>query len=233
LPARDAVVRAVERLAARVRAEGGTARVLSVEVRGRGEYDDLVAEFNAARDVEYAEVLERTPAFLAEIAQETARGRATYAEVEESEADLARFRAWLAKITARDYFGAPGGGAARAAVLECARVLAEFEQAALHAEAGDATQAADTPATRPAGAARHGDYGLWDRRRDDAMTWIVDVSAIAAGRRHLDADVSAERGYRRASPGGHAAPRRRRHPRAVATPDGTVQPPSWPMPSWS
>ena len=50
------------------------------------------------------------------LAHEQARGRATYAEVEESEADLHRFQAWLAKIEARDYFLAPGGDAARTAV---------------------------------------------------------------------------------------------------------------------
>ena len=61
----------------------------------------------------------------------------TYAEVEESEADLERFRSWLAKIAARDYFDAPAGEAARVAVEEAAADLAEFEQAALHAEASD------------------------------------------------------------------------------------------------
>ena len=60
---------------------------------------------------------------------------ATYAEVEESEADLERFRSWLAKIAARDYFTAPGGRAARSAVEEAAADLEDFEQAALHAEA--------------------------------------------------------------------------------------------------
>jgi ChrB-like protein len=58
-----------------------------------------------------------------------------YVEVEESEADLDRFRAWLAKITARDYFTAPAGQAARAAVAACEQALAQFEQAALSAEA--------------------------------------------------------------------------------------------------
>src|SRR5687768_9815471 len=37
------------------------------------------------RDTEYREVVERVPQFLAEIEMKTARGRATYAEVEESE----------------------------------------------------------------------------------------------------------------------------------------------------
>ncbi|MGN6167022.1 MAG: Chromate resistance protein ChrB [Solirubrobacteraceae bacterium] len=46
-----------------------------------------------------------------------ARGRAGYTELEESHADLARHQKWLAAIRARDYFGAPGGQEAAAAVL--------------------------------------------------------------------------------------------------------------------
>jgi hypothetical protein len=49
---------------------------------------------------------------LSEITMETARGRAPYAEVEESEADLERFEKWLAAITARDYFQAAAGSTA-------------------------------------------------------------------------------------------------------------------------
>lgn len=134
LPARERPAREVTRLLARVHEQGGTGRVLGIEVPDEREYASLVAQFNAERDAEYAEVRERTPALLAEIATETARGRATYAEVEESEADLDRFRAWLAKIVARDYFNAPGRAAADAAVEECVHALAQFEAAALSAE---------------------------------------------------------------------------------------------------
>ncbi|GAA3454128.1 Chromate resistance protein ChrB [Dactylosporangium matsuzakiense] len=138
LPARPPIVRQVQRLAGRVRADGGVAQVYTITVPDPAQYADLVAQFNAARDAEYAEVGERTPELLAELALETGRGRATYAEVEESEADLRRFRSWLAKITARDHFGAPGRSAAAAAVEACAEALAAFEAAALHAEAGPA-----------------------------------------------------------------------------------------------
>jgi hypothetical protein len=89
------------------------------------------------RDEEYREVVERVPAFLSEITLETSRGRVSYAEVEESEADLERFKKWLAAITARDYFNAPAGVAARAAVQQCSDALARFEAAALVAEFGD------------------------------------------------------------------------------------------------
>ncbi len=135
LPARPALVRDVRRLVDRVRRDGGTARVLTVAIGEAGEEQGLRAELNAARDGEYAEVLDRVPAFLAELAAERRKGRASYVEVEESEADLDRFRSWLAKIEARDYFGAPGGGAARAAVAGCERELAAFEAEALAAEA--------------------------------------------------------------------------------------------------
>lgn len=138
LPARDDVVRQVRRLADRIRRQGGTVRVLRMRFADSGEERSVVEEFNAARDAEYAEVLERIPALREELAQERARGRATYAEVEESEADLDRFRSWLGKIAARDYFSAPGGQAAHAAVNESAADLEAFEQAALRAEAGEA-----------------------------------------------------------------------------------------------
>ena len=85
-------------------------------------------------------------ALLAELETETARGRATYAEVEESEADLERFDKWLAKIAARDYFAAGGGLAARQAVECCRDALAAFEDAAIAAQAGQ------SPAGPPASA---------------------------------------------------------------------------------
>jgi hypothetical protein len=139
LPAREPVRRQVHRLVASVRADGGTARCLTVTVADAADYAELVAEFNAERDAEYAEVVQRAPQLLAELEQETARGRATYAEVEESEADLERFDKWLAKIASRDYFAASGGPAARQAVEHCRTALAAFEDAAIAAQAGGAT----------------------------------------------------------------------------------------------
>jgi hypothetical protein len=148
LPARPEEVR---RLLDRVRHQGGTGRLLHLGLTEAGEQAQLVAEMNAARDGEYAEVLERLPEFAAELDKERARGRTTYAEVEECEADLERFRSWLVKIEARDYFGAPGGAAARAAVAAAAADLAAFEEAALTAEAPPDRQAlAASPPLRPA-----------------------------------------------------------------------------------
>ena len=148
LPARDDVLRQVRRLTDRIHHQGGTVRVLQMRFTDPAEERSVIEEFNAARDAEYVEVLERIPDLRQELAQERARGRATYAEVEESEADLERFQNWLAKIAARDYFAAPAGQAARSAVEEAAADLQDFEQAALQAEASEATPGAMSPRLR-------------------------------------------------------------------------------------
>jgi hypothetical protein len=135
LPEREETTRQVRRLLDRVHQQGGSARSLRVTFPDPVDQQQVIGEFNAARDAEYAEVLDRLPAFGEELALERARGRATYAEVEESEADLERFHSWLAKIGARDYFAAPNGPTARAAVQAAAADLAAFEQAALASEA--------------------------------------------------------------------------------------------------
>ncbi|MFG1644258.1 Chromate resistance protein ChrB [Amycolatopsis sp. NPDC049252] len=148
LPARAEVLRELRRLADRIRHQGGTARILTMAFTDPAEEQAVIAELNAARDAEYAEVLDRLPELRRELADEQARGNATYAEVEESEADLQRFRTWLGKIATRDYFAAPGGQTARDAVEQAAAELAAFEEAALRAEApvaGDGPRPLDRP----------------------------------------------------------------------------------------
>jgi hypothetical protein len=145
LPARPDVEREIRRLVDRVRANGGTARVLHITFDDDREEAQVISELQAARDDEYGEVLDRVPAFLDELRGERDRDRATYEEVEESEADLERFRAWLAKIDRRNYFGAPRRAEAHAAVERCARALEAFESEAF---ARDSRPAADHPGLR-------------------------------------------------------------------------------------
>jgi ChrB-like protein len=139
LPARPDVEREIRRLVDRVRGNGGNARVLRISFDDANEEAQVVSELQAARDDEYSEVLERVPAFLDELRGERERDRATYEEVEESEADLERFRAWLAKIDRRDYFGAPRRADAHAAVERCAQALEVFETEAFTRDAHQAT----------------------------------------------------------------------------------------------
>ena len=99
------------------------------------EEASVIEELRAARDEEYREVLERVPSLLDELRHERSRDRATYEEVEESEADLQRFRSWLSKIDARDYFGASLRAEAHAAVERCAEALEAFEYEAFARDA--------------------------------------------------------------------------------------------------
>jgi len=152
LPDRPETARAVNRLVDRVRREGGQASTWTIELTDPAQERELIDGFQAERSDEYHEVCSRVPAFLAEIDQERARGRTTYAEVEESEADLDRLRTWLARVQARDYLSAPGAAEAAAAVERCAEALASFEADALRVEApetGVDDVAGGTPTLRP------------------------------------------------------------------------------------
>lgn len=134
LPDRPAVAATVEALVRRVHDGGGRARVLHTELLDPAEEAAIIAEQVADRDREYNEVVERTAAFVDEIAHESGRGNATYTEVEESEADLERFERWLASIAARDYFGATRRADTEAALQRCRDLLADFQLAALAAD---------------------------------------------------------------------------------------------------
>jgi hypothetical protein len=142
LPARPETSRALDRLAGRVRHGGGTARLLHITMPVSEEEAAVIAGFQAERAAEYQELLDRLPEFTRELAAERAKGRLTYAEVEESEADLARFRRWLAKIAGRDYFSCPLAEQARSAVARCADDLAAFEAEAFSADTSTADDAA-------------------------------------------------------------------------------------------
>ncbi len=134
LPDRPPVAATVRKLADKVRAGGGTARCLHLTLTDPVERGELIGEFRASVTAEYSEVLQRLPAFFTEIETETAKGHTTFAEVEESEADLARFEAWVAKIEARDYFAAPIGAEVRAELDRARKAMKAFEAAALAAE---------------------------------------------------------------------------------------------------
>jgi hypothetical protein len=146
VPARPQTARALAKLLDRLRRSGGEGRVLPIAITDPDEERRLIEQFSAERSDEYAEIVSRVPAFLEEIALERRRGRASYGEVEESEADLERLRKWLARVRARDYFDATGRSLAEEAVEGCARELAAFEAEAFAAElAGESTP---TPARR-------------------------------------------------------------------------------------
>ena len=152
LPATPATTRTATKVVTRLRAEGGSGEVIRIQLMDSKQEATVIDSIQAERTDEYHELVESTRQFHEELAGERRRGRATYTELEESDADLARYQRWLAAIRARDYFDAPGGDEATAAVGSCEAALARFESEALTAEldepesdAGPRLRAVDDP----------------------------------------------------------------------------------------
>jgi hypothetical protein len=135
LPARARTRRTVDRLRRRASADDALLRVFEITIHG-AERDEIKAAFCAERDDEYREICAAADAFVEELATERAKGRTTYTELEESEAELRRLDSWLEKVRERDYLDAPGAAPALARVRDCAEQLARFEHDAFEAEAG-------------------------------------------------------------------------------------------------
>ena len=144
LPATPKTTRAAARLVTRLRAEGGHGEMLRIRLTDPKQEAAVIDAIQRERTDEYREVVQSTRQFHEELQLERRRGRTTYTELEESDADLARYQKWLAAIRARDYFDAPGRQEAAAAVASCEEALAQFESEALSAELDEST-----PDSRP------------------------------------------------------------------------------------
>ena len=118
---------AYERLVRRVEGEyGGEASILETASPSDAWHVRTVARFNAARDEEYEEVVDETERFREEIERERRKGKLTFAELEDEESNLERLHKYLARVEARDTFGADGRARAAAEVERCAEVLEAF-----------------------------------------------------------------------------------------------------------
>ena len=134
LPATPKTTRTAARVITRLREEGGHGEMLRTHLTDPKQEAAVVDAIQRERTDEYGELVQSTRQFHEELQLERRRGRTTYTELEESDADLARHQKWLAAIRARDYFEAPGGQEAAAAVASCEEALARFEGEALSAE---------------------------------------------------------------------------------------------------
>ena len=134
LPANAATERALRKLRREIIEMSGTAVLLSCEVLA-GE-SDIHNAFQAARNDEYAEIVDRCEDFLAQVKKEYAANHFTYAELEENEVDLVKLRNWFAKVRERDAFDADGRHAAEKGLDECEQSL-EAYAARVYAEEGE------------------------------------------------------------------------------------------------
>ncbi|HTX25594.1 MAG TPA: Chromate resistance protein ChrB [Streptosporangiaceae bacterium] len=113
---------------------GGTGFVLRVAASSPESEESIVRLFQSDRSREYGEFAERCTAFLDEISRESAAGKYTFAEMEESEQDLKKLARWLTKIQARDFFPHGQRDQSVALLAKCRRALKDFSQAVYHAE---------------------------------------------------------------------------------------------------
>jgi hypothetical protein len=124
LPATPATERSLRKLRREILDMQGTALLLHSSVLA-GEAEVRNA-FQAARNDEYEEIVDRCQDFLQQVQKEYTANHFTYAELEENEVDLVKLRNWLAKVTDRDTFGAAGRDSAEKALAECEQSLEAY-----------------------------------------------------------------------------------------------------------
>jgi Protein ChrB, N-terminal len=134
LPASPAAERSLRKLRRDILDMSGTAMLLSCAVLA-GETEVRNA-FQAARDDEYEEIVDKCEDFLRQVQKEYDENHFTYAELEENEVDLVKLRNWFAKVTERDVFGADRRAATEQALEACEQSL-EAYAARVYAEEGE------------------------------------------------------------------------------------------------
>ena len=90
---------------------------------------DVIQRFQADRDQEYGELIERCTEFLGEIEKETQKQKFIFAELEEAEDDLAKLTRWQEKILKRDFAQAPKRDQADELMRKCRLALEQFSRA--------------------------------------------------------------------------------------------------------
>jgi DNA-binding transcriptional regulator PaaX len=124
LPASVHAERALRKLRSEILDMHGTAILLSCSVLAGDQ--EILAAFQAARDDEYEEIVDKCHDFLAGLRKEYAESHFSYAELEENEVDLVKLRNWLDRIRERDVFGASGLQPALSSLAECEEHLEAY-----------------------------------------------------------------------------------------------------------
>jgi len=141
LPNRLEVEAELAKIASSLRVAGGSMEILSVGELGKASEERLRELYNAARDAEYDELIERAEGVIAELEKEGARDKFTFAEVEENESSLAKLRRLAGRIRWRDVFGSPRAAAAEAAVRVAQSRLDVFTRIATERDSEPAGEA--------------------------------------------------------------------------------------------
>jgi hypothetical protein len=134
----------LESLAARIREFPGQVSLLQTTSPTPEWEQDLIRQFNQARDAEYEELIENIERFEDEVRRESHKGKFTFAELEDVESDWEKVQRWHERIKCRDFFKAPGRCAAEDALMRGQKALETFSAAVYEHEGvqGDAQSTA-------------------------------------------------------------------------------------------
>jgi hypothetical protein len=128
LPASAEHKRFLEELLAYLAEQGGAGQAFKADPLNPAVADDLVERFRLQADEEYTELIERGDEMLAELAKETDKGKFTFAELEENEADLNKLTGWFEKVQGRDHFGGTLAKDAQEKLKACLVALDRFAE---------------------------------------------------------------------------------------------------------
>jgi hypothetical protein len=118
---------------------GGTAVLLRSHALVGGP--EIVESFNAARDDEYREIIDRCEAFLVDIEEQTSASHFTFAGLEERDDGLTKLRRSLDKVQGRDLLDASTAATAHERLARCTAALNSFADRVYQVDSGSADPA--------------------------------------------------------------------------------------------
>lgn len=128
LPNQPELEAPLHKLADKILEFEGEATVFYADGKDESWNEKVVADFQGARDAEYAEVIENIEHFEREIERESAAQKFTFAELEDVESDMEKISKWFERVQARDYFKAPLGSQAHEHLKKAQTLLESFAQ---------------------------------------------------------------------------------------------------------
>lgn len=128
LPNRPQLEASLRKLAEKITEFEGESTLLKASGPDEEWERKLVAEFAAAREAEYLEILDNLDHFDSEIARESSLEKFTFAELEDLESDLEKIQRWHDRVQARDYFDCAMGPQVRDRLRRAQELMETFAQ---------------------------------------------------------------------------------------------------------
>jgi len=143
LPKTDDHLRRLKVIENEIAEADGEALLLTTVGLDQKHEEKIIARFNADRDDEYKELIEKCIAFEDEVTEETRVKHFTYAELEENEEEYKKFKIWIEKIRKLDFYKAPRGQEATERLTRSEAVLDAYAHNVFAAQ--EENRPSDTP----------------------------------------------------------------------------------------